>query len=266
MRAFLALVACVPVIAGPPNTKDWNPKIDWKTLPQAYSEARKSQKPIMTVIHMSWCAACKALKPQFAKSKEIQELSAHFETVLAGDADEPKEGKFRPEGLKGGYYPRIIFLKPDGTRIEGLAGPNAEYSAYFSKPAQIVSAMQGALKSVGIDPEAAKKARAESEKAAKDLAKAKYAETVPQLLKSIFTVIDKDANEVLNHDEFSNFAQYTRGQVPTADQYARVCEMHKSPGGLTLEKMTTVYAGRPSDELQDVYKKIMETNGRKGEL
>merc|ERR1719331_2719083 len=97
--------------------------------------------------------------------------------VLAGDADEPKDSKFRPEGLKGGYYPRIIFLKPDGSRIDGIKGPNEDYSAYFSKPAQIVTAMRAALKAVGIDPEEAKRARANSEKAATDLARAKSSRT-----------------------------------------------------------------------------------------
>jgi protein-disulfide reductase (glutathione) len=266
MARLLALLAFATVTAGPPGTKEWNDKIAWQTLPEGLRDARKNSKPVMTVIHMSWCAACKALKPQFAKSKDIEELSPHFQMVLAGDSDEPKDSKFRPEGLKGGYYPRIIFLKPDGTRIEGIKGPNDDYSAYFSKPAQIVTAMRSALKAVGIDPEEAKRSLASAEQAAKDLARAKFAETVPQILQEIFNIVDADKDQVLKHGEFTNFAQYTRGQVPTAEQYDKVCEMHGSPGGLTFDKMKNVYQNRPADELREVYKKIMSANGKHAEL
>jgi len=244
----------------------WNDNVEWMSLAEGLRDARKSSRPIMTLIHMSWCAACKALKPQFAKSAEIGEMAKHFTMVLAGDSDEPKEAKFRPEGLKGGYYPRIIFLKPDGNRIEGIKGPNEDYSAYFSKPAQIVGAMREALKAVGVDPEAAKKARAEGEKAAKAAATKAYQDTVPSILQAIFEIVDADKNEVLSHTEFSSFAQHTRGAVPTEAQYEKVCAMHKSPGGLTFEKMVTVYSSRPADELKDVYKKIMTAYGKKAEL
>merc|ERR1719460_665159 len=212
---------------------------------------------MLVLIYQSKDGACKALKPLWVQSTEIEKISSHFVMVNAGDHDEPTDKKFRPEGAVGGYYPRIIFLRSDGSRIDGIQGPSAAHSAYFSDAEQIVGAMRKALLTVGIDLDAEAKAKEAAAKKAREEEEAAYRSSVPGMLEAIFNIVDQDRNKALSHGEFSQFMKSTKGQVPSQKQYEKMCTLHETPNGLTYEKMSMVYASRSIDELQKVHDRLV---------
>ncbi|KAJ2954857.1 hypothetical protein O0L34_g3174 [Tuta absoluta] len=98
----------------------------------------------MVIIHKSWCGACKNLKPKFADSREIQELSKHFVMVNLVDDEEPKGNKFAPDGP---YIPRILFISPNG-RIDGdiyNEDGSPQHKYFYSRPEQIAKSMKKVL-------------------------------------------------------------------------------------------------------------------------
>jgi len=123
----------------------WGAKYNWVSgLELALQRASANQRPVMVIIHKSWCGACKNLKKLFAADEEILELSEHFEMVNLGDNDEPKEAKFKPDG---GYIPRIFFLHPDGTLLKDIINEagNEKYKYYHFSPDTILTAMEKVL-------------------------------------------------------------------------------------------------------------------------
>ncbi|PNF40049.1 Thioredoxin domain-containing protein 12 [Cryptotermes secundus] len=104
----------------------------------------------MLIIHKTWCGACKALKPQFAASKEIEDLSSHFVMVNAEDDEEPKEEQYSPDG---GYIPRILFIEPAGkvrTDFFNEDG-NASYKYFYSNADSVAATMRRVKNSIRSD-------------------------------------------------------------------------------------------------------------------
>lgn len=142
-KTAVAVAAVFVDPAGAADSNGWNDNIDWVSFDEAKPLAESSGKPIMTVIHKSWCGACKQLKPNFAGSKEIEELSSQFVMVNLLDDAEPDDKAYAPDG---GYIPRIIFSDSSGTvRPEITTAPNPKYKYFYSNPNDIVKVMQSAV-------------------------------------------------------------------------------------------------------------------------
>ncbi|GLH07042.1 Thioredoxin domain-containing protein 12 [Gryllus bimaculatus] len=123
------------------NGRGFGSHFAWQNFDKGLEIAMLTQKPIMVIIHKSWCSACKALKPQFAASREIADLSEKFIMVNAGEREPPaKDPKFSPDG---DYVPRILFLSPTGElRLEfyNEAGDPA-YKYFYSDTWSILATM-----------------------------------------------------------------------------------------------------------------------------
>lgn len=150
---YVATAVAVAVLAASQvdtsSDNGWGAGIAWhSSLEEARAASEASGKPQMVIIHKSWCGACKSLRPKFAGSAEIAELSRDFEMFNALDDEEPKGSSWAPDG---GYIPRILFAQP------GAAEPDAKlwnptksssdkYLYFYPVEDQIVQAMKLAVK------------------------------------------------------------------------------------------------------------------------
>ncbi|XP_054278559.1 thioredoxin domain-containing protein 12-like [Macrosteles quadrilineatus] len=125
--------------------------IPWHNLDDALNEAKNNNLPIMLIIHKTWCGACKSLKPKFAESKEIEELSKHFIMVNVEDNEEPKGKSYSPDG---GYIPRILFLNSEGdvqTEFYNENG-NPQYKYFYPDAESIVKMMKKVSDEISTKP------------------------------------------------------------------------------------------------------------------
>jgi len=140
---FLALLVVLPAALAL-GGHGFGDNYEWKSLEEAKALAKEQNKPIMLIVHKSWCGACKRLGPAFADAAEIKFLANNFIMVNTVDDEEPKGTEYAPDG---GYIPRILFLDPSGAVHPELINEqgNAKYKYYYPEVGQIATAMKTAL-------------------------------------------------------------------------------------------------------------------------
>lgn len=80
----VCLLVCLSFAAAENKlARGFGDNINWLTWEDGLAAAKKEGKPIMLLLHKSWCGACQNLKPKFAASADIQRLSANFIMVNA---------------------------------------------------------------------------------------------------------------------------------------------------------------------------------------
>lgn len=107
--------------------------------------AKEKRKPAMIVFHKPWCRACKALRPRFANSKEIENMSLDFVMISVEEDDLPKSSDLSPDGS---YIPRILFMDPEGKMLNEVVNKkgNRQYKYYYTEASAIVDSMKSVLK------------------------------------------------------------------------------------------------------------------------
>lgn len=108
----------------------------------AKQEAKASGKPLMVVIHKSYCPACKSLKSWFSKSDRIQSLSYKFVMVNI----QTDQGETVPElDVDGRYVPRVFFLRPeDGSILTDVVNDvngNPAYKYFYYDEESLLKSM-----------------------------------------------------------------------------------------------------------------------------
>jgi len=132
--------------------------IEWQQWTNGLAVAKNSGKPLMVVLHKTWCPACKALKPKFELSKALAELSSEFVMVNAKEGQEPMDEE--KLNIDGSYIPRIIFLNSEANVLKGVINDsgNPSYKYYHMEADSIVQSMKKALKIVKTSRSAGDKA------------------------------------------------------------------------------------------------------------
>ena len=118
---------------------------DWVPFDKAGELAKKIEKPIMLIIHKSWCGACKRLKPIIADSDILEDAFKEFVVVNVVDDEEPEDDQFKPDG---GYIPRVLFLDYNDNKVmpefKNKAHPD-KYNYFYSSDDQLLESMKVVL-------------------------------------------------------------------------------------------------------------------------
>lgn len=120
--------------------------ITWRSLDVGLDEAKRSGRPLMLVVHTSWCSRCKALKPQFAEP-DVEQLAERFVMVNVDQDTDERVANYGPDGT---YIPRVMFLDPSGEldpEISNVRSPKFKY--FYTSSTDLVKSMHVALQRHG---------------------------------------------------------------------------------------------------------------------
>lgn len=125
--------------------------VNWVRYNEGVEESKRSGKPMLLIIHKTWCSACKALKKKVAVSKKFQELSRQFVMVNSEDDEEPDDELFE---VDGSYFPRTFFLEPTGKIMTEIYNPESVYKEnkyYYWDAESLIKSMEKALDKVKME-------------------------------------------------------------------------------------------------------------------
>ena len=140
LRIFLFYVILGSVFAI--NSNGFGDQVNWVDYSSALSD---SSRPTMIILHKSWCAACKNLKPKLAKNLDFEELSQKFSMVNAGEDNELHNNA--DLSVDGSYIPRIFFLDPQGQVLDQVYNfkGNPSYKYFYFNVETVLSSMRQVL-------------------------------------------------------------------------------------------------------------------------
>eukprot|EP01134_Creolimax_fragrantissima_P007071 CFRG7071T1 len=137
---FVCALLIASVFAG--ESRGFGDEISWfNDLKEAQVEASNSGKPMVVLIHKTWCGACKNLKKTMSTSTELVNAAKDYVMVNLEDEEEPKGTEYKPDG---GYVPRLFFADSTGVVKPDLKviGGNPKYGYFYSSADAVVNSMK----------------------------------------------------------------------------------------------------------------------------
>lgn len=140
--------SALPASAHPrgPNDIAWTDSVAWKGWEDGVAQARADNRPIALLVYADWCPKCKALAPVFA-DPAVLALTKDLVMIKQDQDDQPAflQERF---GDIGGYVPRLLFLRPDGTLRTDITSGHPRYPYFYNsqQPETLQTSLRTAAK------------------------------------------------------------------------------------------------------------------------
>jgi protein-disulfide reductase (glutathione) len=105
------LIISIVILGVVSASSNWNEDgIDWFSgdWESAVTKAGDEGKPLMLIIHRTWCGACKSLEQKFSESKEIEALSKRMVVVNTADESQGRDSPIFKNYSEAGFLTQFL--------------------------------------------------------------------------------------------------------------------------------------------------------------
>lgn len=135
-----------PALANLGSVADgWNnANIEWFDYEDGRAEQAKTGKPMLLVVHATWCPFCKKYSKHFYDPRVVDLAKSFVMVMMDRDLEKAETAKLGP-GVN--YIPRTLFFAASGQLRPEIKGANREFPHWLNhdSPDELVTAMKAAL-------------------------------------------------------------------------------------------------------------------------
>ncbi|XP_037043014.1 thioredoxin domain-containing protein 12-like [Bradysia coprophila] len=142
----LLLLAAIQLSAAYSYNSYSRPKEVFTYAPNFQAALQQSQaegKPILVIVHLTNCRACKDLFADLPKSQDIQTLSQRYVVVHSLDGSDKQLENFGPRTDR--YFPRCFIYGRNGNMIPIKNSRQPKYPYYYSTASELAKSMNDVI-------------------------------------------------------------------------------------------------------------------------
>ncbi|KAG4076655.1 hypothetical protein HA402_001942 [Bradysia odoriphaga] len=111
----------------------------------ALQQSQAEGKPILVIVHLTNCRACKDLFNDLPKSQEIQNLAKRYVVVHSLDGSDKQLENLGPRSDR--YFPRCFIFGRNGQLIPIRNSRQPKYPFYYSTASELAKSLNDGLAS-----------------------------------------------------------------------------------------------------------------------